>query len=106
MGRSAVRGGGLSRTITRAAAHIEEWGAGARVGALLGRLLFSGPELELTPGGSAWWNFVARADEEFRQAYEDWVTGSRCGEVKRYAGGRLDAPEIPETRPKACGRVC
>ncbi|MFJ9575663.1 pirin family protein [Streptomyces sp. NPDC101191] len=52
-----------------------------------------------------WWNFVGRTDEEIRQAREDWMTGSRFGEVKGYDGARLDAPEVPATQLKARGRV-
>ncbi|AJF68634.1 pirin family protein [Streptomyces vietnamensis] len=52
-----------------------------------------------------WWNFVGRTDEEIRQAREDWMTGSRFGEVKGYDGDRLDAPEVPATQLKARGRV-
>ncbi|MFD8643434.1 pirin family protein [Streptomyces zaomyceticus] len=52
-----------------------------------------------------WWNFVARKDEEIREAREAWMTSDRFGEVKGYDGGRLDAPEVPATHLKARGRV-
>ncbi len=52
-----------------------------------------------------WWNFVGRTDEEIRQAREDWMTSDRFGEVKGYDGDRLPAPEVPEMRLKARGRV-
>ncbi|CAM5267484.1 hypothetical protein SNARM312S_02643 [Streptomyces narbonensis] len=52
-----------------------------------------------------WWNFVGRTDEEIRQAREDWMSGSRFGEVKGYDGDRLGAPEVPATQLKARGRV-
>jgi hypothetical protein len=39
-----------------------------------------------------WWNFVARTTEEIVAAREDWQAGRRFGEVKAYAGDRLDAP--------------
>ncbi|WP_327165603.1 pirin family protein [Streptomyces zaomyceticus] len=52
-----------------------------------------------------WWNFVARKDEEIREAREAWMSGDRFGEVKGYDGGRLDAPEVPATQLKARGRV-
>ncbi|WP_309054117.1 pirin family protein [Streptomyces sp.] len=52
-----------------------------------------------------WWNFVARTDEEIRQAREDWMTGDRFGEVKGYAGAPLPAPELPNTPLKARGRA-
>ncbi|GAA3903143.1 pirin family protein [Streptomyces gulbargensis] len=53
-----------------------------------------------------WWNFIARTDEEIRQAREDWAAASdRFGEVKDYDGDRLPAPELPTTRLRARGRV-
>jgi redox-sensitive bicupin YhaK (pirin superfamily) len=39
-----------------------------------------------------WWNFVARTTEEIVVAREDWQAGRRFGEVKAYAGDRLEAP--------------
>ncbi len=39
-----------------------------------------------------WWNFVARTAEEIVSAREDWQAGRRFGEVRAYAGRRLDAP--------------
>ncbi|MFF5973289.1 pirin family protein [Streptomyces sp. NPDC012769] len=44
-----------------------------------------------------WWNFIARTDEEIRQAREDWTTGTRFGEVRGYPGSPLPAPELPTT---------
>ena len=41
-----------------------------------------------------WWNFVARTPEEIRAAREDWQAGRRFGDVPRYRGPRLDAPEV------------
>lgn len=41
-----------------------------------------------------WWNFVARTPDEIREAREDWQAGRRFGEVRAYAGTRLDAPPI------------
>ncbi len=52
-----------------------------------------------------WWNFVGRTDDEIRKAREDWMTGTRFGEVKGYDGDRLPAPEVPATQLKARGRV-
>ncbi|GHG26807.1 pirin family protein [Streptomyces zaomyceticus] len=52
-----------------------------------------------------WWNFVARKDEEIREAREAWMTSDRFGEVKGYDGDRLDAPEVPAAHLKARGRV-
>lgn len=48
-----------------------------------------------------WWNFIARTDEEIRQAREDWMSGDRFGEVKGYPGAPLPAPELPTTPLKA-----
>lgn len=39
-----------------------------------------------------WWNFAARSTEEIVAAREDWQAGRRFGEVRAYAGPRLDAP--------------
>ena len=41
-----------------------------------------------------WWNFVARTSDEIREARDDWEAGRRFGEVKAYAGSRLDAPPL------------
>jgi quercetin 2,3-dioxygenase len=41
-----------------------------------------------------WWNFVARTPDEIRDARDDWQTGRRFGEVRAYAGSRLDAPPL------------
>lgn len=41
-----------------------------------------------------WWNFVARAPDEIREARDDWQAGRRFGEVRAYAGPRLDAPPL------------
>jgi redox-sensitive bicupin YhaK (pirin superfamily) len=39
-----------------------------------------------------WWNFVGRTSDELLAAREDWQARRRFGEVRRYAGPRLDAP--------------
>ncbi|MFE6887302.1 pirin family protein [Streptomyces sp. NPDC057694] len=52
-----------------------------------------------------WWNFVGRSQDEIAQAREDWMSGSRFGDVKGYDGGRLDAPELPPVPLKPRGRV-
>ncbi|NEB81808.1 pirin family protein [Streptomyces sp. SID14478] len=52
-----------------------------------------------------WWNFIGRNQDEITQAREDWMSGSRFGEVKGYDGGRLDAPELPPVPLKPRGRV-
>jgi quercetin 2,3-dioxygenase len=41
-----------------------------------------------------WWNFVARTPDEIREARADWDEHRRFGEVRGYAGPRLDAPEL------------
>ncbi|MER7110976.1 pirin family protein [Streptomyces sp. NPDC000229] len=52
-----------------------------------------------------WWNFVGRSHEEIEQAREDWMKGTRFGEVHGYDGGRLPAPELPPVALKPRGRV-
>ncbi|MGW1843999.1 pirin [Streptomyces sp. NPDC001966] len=47
---------------------------------------------------------MGRTDEEIRKARDDRMTSDRFGEVKGYAGARLDAPEVPATQLKARGR--
>jgi redox-sensitive bicupin YhaK (pirin superfamily) len=39
-----------------------------------------------------WWNFVARTTEEIVGAREDWQAGRRFGDVRAYAGARIEAP--------------
>jgi hypothetical protein len=49
-----------------------------------------------------WWNFVARSTDEIVAAREDWAAGRRFGDVRAYAGPRLDAPPFvarPVPRP-------
>jgi redox-sensitive bicupin YhaK (pirin superfamily) len=41
-----------------------------------------------------WWNFVARTSDEIAQARADWEERRRFGEVKAYAGPRLNAPAL------------
>lgn len=41
-----------------------------------------------------WWNFVARTHDEIERARSEWQTGARFGEVKGYAGPRIDAPAL------------
>ena len=45
------------------------------------------------------------SQEEIQQAREDWMTGSRFGEVKGYDGAPLPAPELPPVGLKPRGRV-
>ncbi|MFI8093039.1 pirin family protein [Streptomyces sp. NPDC086080] len=52
-----------------------------------------------------WWNFIGRSHEEIVQAREDWMKGSRFGEVQGYDGAPLPAPELPNTPLKPRGRV-
>ena len=42
-----------------------------------------------------WWNFVARNAEEMAEARHLWETRALTGEVPRYNGPRLEAPELP-----------
>jgi hypothetical protein len=41
-----------------------------------------------------WWNFVARTSEEIAEARADWEAGRRFGEVRSYAGPRIEAPPL------------
>ncbi|MEU6383789.1 pirin family protein [Streptomyces bauhiniae] len=52
-----------------------------------------------------WWNFVGRTQEEIEGAREEWMSGSRFGEVKGYDGDRLSAPQLPPVPLKPRGRV-
>ncbi|MFE3388696.1 pirin family protein [Streptomyces anulatus] len=51
------------------------------------------------------WNWIGRSHEEIVQAREDWMNGTRFGEVKGYDGLPITAPELPATQLKARGRV-
>ncbi|MDH6121384.1 redox-sensitive bicupin YhaK (pirin superfamily) [Kitasatospora sp. GAS204A] len=52
-----------------------------------------------------WWNFIGRSSQEITQAREDWMTGSRFGQVRGYDGDPLAAPELPQLPLKPRGRV-
>ncbi|MFG3046482.1 pirin family protein [Streptomyces sp. NPDC048202] len=52
-----------------------------------------------------WWNFVGRTQDDISQAREDWMRGSRFGEVKGYDGHPLPAPQLPPVPLKPRGRV-
>ncbi|MFG3497614.1 pirin family protein [Streptomyces sp. NPDC047928] len=52
-----------------------------------------------------WWNFIGRSHEEIEQARDDWMKGTRFGEVTGYDGGRLPAPALPPVALKPRGRV-
>lgn len=51
------------------------------------------------------WNWIGRSHEDIAQAREDWMSGTRFGEVKGYDGPPLPAPELPPTHLKPRGRV-
>jgi redox-sensitive bicupin YhaK (pirin superfamily) len=57
-----------------------------------------------------WWNFIGRSHEEIVEQREDWNgegldwVPSRYGRVAGFAGDRLLAPPMPNTRLKARGR--
>ena len=51
------------------------------------------------------WNWIGRSQEEIVQAREDWMAGSRFGEVKGYDGAPLPAPELPALPLKPRGRA-
>ncbi|MEV5935171.1 pirin family protein [Streptomyces sp. NPDC052079] len=50
-----------------------------------------------------WWNFVGRSHNDIVQAREDWMKGSRFGEVQGYDGAPLPAPELPNAPLKPRG---
>ncbi|GAA2542278.1 MULTISPECIES: pirin family protein [Streptomyces] len=52
-----------------------------------------------------WWNFIGRSHEEIVRAREDWMKGTRFGEVHGYDGAPLPAPELPNAPLKPRGRV-
>ncbi|MDX3376315.1 pirin family protein [Streptomyces sp. ME02-6991-2A] len=51
------------------------------------------------------WNWIGRSQEDIAQARDDWMNGTRFGEVQGYDGPPLPAPELPATPLKARGRV-
>ncbi|GAA2303155.1 hypothetical protein GCM10010234_52750 [Streptomyces hawaiiensis] len=53
----------------------------------------------------SFWNFIGRSQEEIVQARNDWMTGTRFGEVKGYDGDPLPAPALPAVPLKPRGRV-
>jgi redox-sensitive bicupin YhaK (pirin superfamily) len=63
---------------------------GSRTGARL--LLIGGPPFPEQV--LMWWNFVARTRDEIAAARSDWEDHRRFGEVSRYDGPRLDAPDL------------
>jgi len=53
-----------------------------------------------------WWNFIGRSRDEIVQARDDWMKGTRFGEVQGYDGAPLPAPELPNAplKPRGNGR--
>ncbi|MGQ4717291.1 pirin family protein [Streptomyces anulatus] len=51
------------------------------------------------------WNWIGRSQEDIAQARDDWMNGTRFGEVKGYNGPPIPAPELPSVPLKARGRV-
>lgn len=51
------------------------------------------------------WNWIGRSNEEIVQARQDWMEGTRYGEVKGYDGPPIPAPQLPPVPLKARGRV-
>ncbi|GGV73396.1 hypothetical protein GCM10010294_35530 [Streptomyces griseoloalbus] len=52
-----------------------------------------------------WWNFIGRSHDDIVRAREDWMKGTRFGEVHGYDGAPLPAPELPNAPLKPRGRV-
>ncbi|MET8831343.1 pirin family protein [Streptomyces sp. NPDC004610] len=50
-----------------------------------------------------WWNFIGRSHEDIAKAREDWMEGTRFGDVTGYDGDRLPAPELPSVALKPRG---
>lgn len=51
------------------------------------------------------WNWIGRSQGDIAQAREDWMNGTRFGEVKGYDGPPLPAPDLPPAHLKPRGRV-
>ncbi|MFD3969752.1 pirin family protein [Streptomyces cyaneofuscatus] len=51
------------------------------------------------------WNWIGRSQEDIAQARDDWMKGTRFGQVKGYDGPPIPAPELPSVPLKARGRV-
>ncbi|MFG2512249.1 pirin family protein [Streptomyces sp. NPDC048584] len=52
-----------------------------------------------------WWNFIGRTHDDIVQAREDWMNGTRFGEVHGYDGAPLPAPELPNVPLKPRRRM-
>ncbi|WP_406513920.1 MULTISPECIES: hypothetical protein [unclassified Streptomyces] len=70
-----------------------------RMSVFVGRPVGEGPDLLV------WNNWIGRSDEETVQARQDWMEGTRDGEVKGYDGPPIPAPQLPPVPLKALGRV-
>jgi len=51
------------------------------------------------------WSWIGRGQEEIEQARQDWMTGTRFGEVSGYDGEPLPAPELAPLPLKPRGGV-
>ncbi|MEU3095309.1 pirin family protein [Streptomyces sp. NPDC006967] len=52
-----------------------------------------------------WWNFIGRSHDDIVRARDDWMNGTRFGEVHGYDGDPLPAPELPNVPLKPRGRA-
>jgi redox-sensitive bicupin YhaK (pirin superfamily) len=52
-----------------------------------------------------WWNFVGRDHDEIVRFRKEWESGTRFGTVLGYAGSRLPAPPLPNSRLRPRGRL-
>ncbi|MEU2896432.1 pirin family protein [Streptomyces sp. NPDC001273] len=52
-----------------------------------------------------WWNFIGRSHDDIVRARDDWMNGTRFGEVRGYDGDPLPAPELPNVPLKPRGRA-
>lgn len=57
------------------------------------------------PRRALFWNWIGRSQEDIAGFREDWMNGTRYGEVKGYDGPPIPAPELPATRLKPRGRT-
>ncbi|GLX34391.1 hypothetical protein Sros01_04640 [Streptomyces roseochromogenus] len=51
------------------------------------------------------WNWIGRSHDDIAQAREDWMNGTRFGEVKGYDGPPIPSQELPPTHLKPRGRM-
>jgi hypothetical protein len=52
-----------------------------------------------------WWNFVGRDHDEIVRFRAEWESGTAFGTVFGYAGKRLPAPPLPNSRLRPRGRM-